>query len=112
MNVTELHAVITNLTEQKNSAYAERNKCVALIAQMAIALGLTAGRWHHEGEEEGWGWIVSVQLPSGWADWHVHDQELLLFENLPIIEREWENYSTEEKYFRVLAAKFKDETTV
>ena len=96
--MTEHEAALT----QKDAAYAERNKCVALIAHMAIALGLTAGRWHHEGEEEGWGWIVSVRLPNGWADWHIPDRELQLLENLPVIEREWESYTTEEKYERVL----------
>lgn len=98
----ELNALITDLVENKDNAYAERNKCVALIARMAIALGLIAGRWYHEGEEEGWGWIVSVQLPSGWADWHIPDHELQVFENLPIIKREWEDYTTQEKYERVL----------
>lgn len=104
----ELHAFITDLVEQKDNAYSERNKCVALIVRMAIALGLKAGRWYHEGEEEGWGWIVCVCLPTGWVDWHVPDSEVSSLEDIPVIEKEWEGYSTDEKYSRVLTA-FRDE---
>ena len=102
----ELHALFVNLTEQKNAAYAERNKCVALAARIAASSGLEAGRWYHEGEEEGWGWIISIHLPTGWADWHVPDSEIGEFSDLPIIQRQWEEYSTKEKYQRVLEARF------
>jgi hypothetical protein len=102
----ELNALITDLVQQKDAAYTERNRCVDLAARMAIALGLKAGRWYHEGEEEGWGWIISIHLSTGWVDWHIPDTEISMFDDLPIIQREWESYSTEEKYLRVLAARF------
>jgi YgiT-type zinc finger domain-containing protein len=102
----ELNALITDLVEEKNGVYDERNKCVILMARMAIALGLKAGRWYHEGEEEGWGWIISILLPTGWVEWHIPNEDIVWCEDLPIIEREWESYATQEKYQRVLEARF------
>jgi hypothetical protein len=106
LNDLELNALVTDLVGAKDAAYQERNMVLAMFSRLAIAHGLTVGRWYHEGEEDGWGWIVSVFLPNGWSDWHIHDRELSWFEHLPIIDREWENYSTEEKYQRVLVAEF------
>jgi hypothetical protein len=103
----ELNAFVTDLVAQKDAAYKERNMVLASYFRLAAAHGEDVGRWFHDGEDEGWGWIVSIRLPTGWADWHIHDSEVAWFEELPVIEREWENYSTEEKYLhRVLPARF------
>lgn len=100
----ELNALITDLVEQKDSVYAERNKCVALIARMALALGLEAGLKEHEGEnwDDDWRNIVFIDLPSGQVSWHIHDSELPLFWFLSEYKGEWDGHTTEEKYRRVI----------
>lgn len=50
----ELNALITDLVENKDNAYAERNKCVALIARMAIKLDLVVGLARHHEEDKDW----------------------------------------------------------
>jgi len=102
----ELNALITDLVAEKNNAYSQRNINASVMARMAIALGLNAGKWFHEGEETGWGWIISVELPTGWVDWHIPDHEIEWFKDLPIIQRTWEDYTNEEKLHRLLSAKF------
>lgn len=102
--LTEYETVFT----QKDAAYAERNKCVALIARMAIALGLRAGLGRHEEEDKSWedDWrnIVFIDLPSGQVSWHIHDSDLPMFEFLPKYHGVWDGHTTEEKYQRVLEA--------
>lgn len=108
LNELELNALITDLVQQKDNAYAERNKCVALIARMAIALGLRAGLGRHEEEDKSWedDWrnIVFVDLSSGQVSWHIHDSDLPMFEFLPQYNGTWDCHTTEEKYQRVLEA--------
>ena len=90
----------------KDGAYAERNKCVALIAQMALAMGLTAGIGRHPEEDETWerDWmnIVFIDLPAGQCSWHIHDSEIPMFSFLPEYAGQWDGHNTEEKYRRVL----------
>lgn len=90
----------------KDGAYAERNKCVALIAQMALAMGLTAGIGVHPEEDTSWesDWrnIVFIDLPSGQVSWHIHDSETEMFMFLPVYPGKWDGHDTEEKYRRVL----------
>lgn len=108
--MTDLNATIVNLTEQKNAAYVERNKCVALVARMAVALGLEAGLGRHEEEDKSWedDWrnIVFIELPTGQVSWHIHDSDLPMFNWLSGYEGGWDGHTTEEKYERVLAARF------
>jgi hypothetical protein len=108
--ITDLHTTIVNLTEQKNAAYAERNKCIVIMARMALALGLEAGLGRHEEEDKDWedDWrnIVFIDLPTGQVSWHIHDSELPLFEWLLQYKCGWDGHTTEEKYQRVLEARF------
>lgn len=101
---------LAELEAARDSAYQERNQCVALIARMAIALGLRAGIGKHEdkpGEkwEEDWRTLVSVDLPTGQASWHFHDSEVALLEGLPPYPGQWDGHGTQEKYRRVNAAR-------
>ena len=106
----ELNALITDLVDRKDNAYAERDKCIALIARMAIALGLEVGLGRHKESDTNWedDWrnIVFVNLPSGQVSWHIHDSELPMFEFLLVYKGQWDGHTTEEKYQRVLAARF------
>lgn len=89
-----------------DTAYTERNRCVALIARMALVLGWQAGIRPHEGDlfDEGWNNVVMVDLPTGQVSWHYHDREAHLFADLPAYAGRWDGHDTPEKYRRVDSA--------
>jgi hypothetical protein len=105
----ELKKQVASLIVTKDAVYEERQKCISLIARMAIALGLTAGLGKHEESDLSWekDWcnIVYIDLPSGQVSWHIHDSDLPLFSFLPSYDRPWDGHSTEEKYNRVTEPK-------
>lgn len=104
--LTEYEAALV----QKDMYLSERNRGVALIARMAIALGLPAGLGRHEEEDKDWDddWrnIVFIDLPTGQVSWHIHDSDLPMFEFLGQYRGQWDGHTTEEKYQRVLKARF------
>jgi site-specific DNA-cytosine methylase len=69
---------LQQMKAQKDGAYLERNRCVALIARMAIAAGLTAGtaRTAIEGWSADWHGCVYVDLPTaqGFPDSYIIDR--------------------------------------
>lgn len=90
-------------------AYRERQQLIALIAKMAMAMGLKAGmRRHVDVEGEIWDGtymnMVYIDLPSGQVSWHIHDSELPLFSFLPPYEKEWDGHTVEEKFRRIREA--------
>jgi hypothetical protein len=93
------------LQYQLDSAYKERNKCVALIAKMAKVLGYSVGMGKHPEEDESWDreWmnIVYIDLPVGQISWHIHDSDLELFSFLSEYDGQWDGHTTEEKYERL-----------
>lgn len=91
---------------RKDAAYLERNRCVALLARMALALGCRAGvaRTAIEGWSEDWHGCVYVDLPTGQASWHFHDSQAELFSGLPAYPGTWDGHSAETKYERVAGA--------
>ena len=94
-----------DLKNAKDGAYLERNKCVALIARMALAMGLKAGRAKTaiEGWSEDWHGCVYIDLPTGQVSWHFHDSHLFLFIDLPKYGGTWDGHDTPEKYRRCAA---------
>lgn len=101
---------VTDLRNRKNAAYAERNRCVALIARMALAMGLRVGvkRTAIEGWSDDWNGCVYIDLPTGQVSWHFHDSQAAWFEALPDYDGDWDGHDTDEKYARVMAAFQKD----
>lgn len=94
------------LTEQKNGAYSERNKCVAALARMALALGWRAGVGQHadvpgESWDADWRTLVAIDLPTGQVTWHFHDSEKPLIEGLPVYAGSWDGHDTPTKYARL-----------
>lgn len=101
-NRIDLIKGINDLDEQKNIAYRERNRCVALIAQMAVQLGLPVGLSDAHEPEEGFVKVLMLDLPSGQVSWHIPNDELHYFEGLPEYDKPWDKHTTERKYFRVV----------
>lgn len=91
------------LRQQKDNAYLERNRCVALIARMARAMGfrVSVTRTAIEGWDEDWHNCVYIQLPTGQVSWHFHDSHMDLFGDLLFRPETWDGHDTEEKYRRV-----------
>lgn len=89
----------------KDTAYAERNQCVAMMAKMALRLGWAAWLGHHDPTDTAWerDWlnIVFIELPTGQVSWHIHDSELPLFGWLPRGGAGWDGHNTEDKYERM-----------
>ena len=97
--LTSSLARIDRLAELKNSAYHERNMCVAALSKL-----FAAHLARHEGDPEwepDWRTIVCIHLPTGQATWHVHDSEVNLFAHLSLAECEWDGHTAEEKYERL-----------
>lgn len=91
---------------RKLEAYEERNRVVALCLRMALALGWKAGVGEHQdvpGEDwdPEWRMLVTVDLPTGQASWHVHDSQKHLFEGLPKYDGTWDGHTTSVKYERI-----------
>lgn len=85
---------------QKDAAYLERNKLVALLASLfPSGIAKTA----IEGWSEDWHGCVYIDFPGFQASWHYHDSQAYLFEHLPPYEGSWDGHTTEEKYENLLA---------
>lgn len=92
---------IRRLTAQKDAAYSERNMVVAALSKLFPS----SLERHPEGEdwEEDWRWIVFIDLPTGQATWHIHDDELGRFDHLGRhAGRKWDGHTTHQKYERLL----------
>lgn len=94
---------VEEMRARKDAAYEERNRVVAVLARMALALGMKAGRtrtaipgWHEE-----WHGCVYIELPCGQASWHFHNSHAHLFDDLPEYAATWDGHTTEEKYTRL-----------
>lgn len=94
------------LKEQKDGAYEERNRCVALVARMLLLLGgqVAVTKTEIEGWSPEWHNCVYMWLPTGQVSWHFHDKHSPLFEGLPRAIAKWDGHDTPKKYARVDAA--------
>lgn len=100
--VAEVVAERNELGTQKDRAYSERNKLVAVLS-MLFPASLERHPEEDTSWEDDWRWIVFIDLPTGQASWHIHDSELPLFEHLPRDSgRAWDGHTTERKYARLL----------
>lgn len=90
------------LEQQKDIAYSERNKLVALISK-CFPSSLERHSETDELWEDDWRWIVFVNLPTGQVSWHIHDSELPLFEHLNMHQgiNKWDGHTTKQKYERL-----------
>lgn len=97
----------TELTQQKNNAYFERNQCVPALCKLALALGYKAGRAIHPKDdlewEDDWRHMVFIDLPTGQVSWHFHDTEVWLIDWMPWYQGAWDGHTTPEKYKRLNA---------
>lgn len=102
--ISQLRREISEMRVSKDAAYEERNRLVAALASLYPA-GLK--RTNIEGWDAEWHGCVYIDLPTGQASWHYHDSQAHLFDGLPPYAGEWDGHTTEEKYCRVAALRFK-----
>lgn len=103
----------TQLVQEKDLAYQERNKMLVLVCRLAMADGFVVGIGEHvracvsgrEGDDwdESWRTVIYIDLPTGQVSWHIHDSEMHLFSFLPKYRGNWDLHTTEEKWDRVLS---------
>lgn len=93
---------ITDLEDQKDAAYEERNRLVAALTKRFPAY-LARHPEYDESWEDDWRWIVFVDLPTGQVSWHIHDSERHRFAHLRVDANRWDGHTTEEKYQRLEA---------
>lgn len=105
--VAALEEKVRELERQKDGAYEERDKLVALLSKVFPA-------WlerHPDADttwDNDWRWIVFLNIPDQ-VSWHIHDSELWMFDHLERKEgNSWDGHTTPEKYARCqLAARTK-----
>ena len=76
--------------------YAERDRLVAALSKVFPSYLADASD-----AEPGWSSVVTIDLPTGQASWHVPDRELSWFAHLPRAANTWDGHTTEEKYDRL-----------
>ena len=78
----------------KDAAYEERNRLVALLASM-FPSGIARTdipNWLPE-----WHGCVYIDLPCGQCSWHYHDSHAHLFAHLPPYTKPWDGHTTDQK---------------
>jgi len=93
--------------KDKDLAYRERNKLVALLTKFFPSfLVKEADNYLNFYNIH---WIVYLETPKGQLSWHIPDLDLFLFEGVRRMETYiWDGHTTEEKYQRLLQLEKKD----
>lgn len=82
-------------TRLVDTAYRERNMLVAYLSKLYPS---GVKKTVIEGWDECWHNCVYIDLPTGQASWHFHDNDKDLFDHLTEYPFEWNGHTTEEKY--------------
>lgn len=91
------------LVEANELIYAERDHCVAALMRAWRTFGITVGITEDPNAEDEWKHVVVAEIPTGQVSWHVHDDELSLFEGLTEYTRPREEDDPSTTYERLLA---------
>jgi hypothetical protein len=103
--IEDVRSQLAQMEEVKDGAYEERNMVVAALAKCfpsgtaKTAIEGWAPEWHN---------CVYIDLPTGQASWHYHDDHAPLFADLPPYKGKWDGHSTPAKYTRLAALKLWD----
>lgn len=94
---------VAKLSVQKDCAYLERDRLVAALSKVWPSR-LARHPDEDESWDDDWRWIVFIDLPTGQASWHIHDDELPMFAHLDRVDgNPWDGHTTDEKYARLAA---------
>lgn len=95
LEIERLKAERDHQKKNKDEAYLERNKLVALLASL-FPSGIK--RTSIEGWSPEWHGCVYINFPWGQASWHYHDSQAHLFDRLPPYSGDWDGHTTAQKY--------------
>jgi hypothetical protein len=102
-NIYALQRALNEAVKTKDTAYAERDKCLVLMALLAQRIGLKVGMGidpKADGPE--WASVLFVDLPAGQVSWHIHFGETHWFYFVGAYDGKWDEHTTDEKYRRVM----------
>lgn len=103
MDYTNLDDAMHDLVAAKDNAYAERDRCLVLMALMAQRLGLKVGMGiDPKADSPEWASVLFIDLPAGQVSWHIHESETSWFYFVGAYDGEWDQHTTDEKYRRVM----------
>jgi hypothetical protein len=91
----------------KDAAYTERNRLVAALAHIGLAVGWRVGlrKTDIEGWDPEWHNCVWFSTGAGQLSWHFHDSDAPLFADIPAWDGPaWDGHTTPEKYQRLAEA--------
>lgn len=94
-----LEGTVLELEKQKNTAYKERNLLVSLLSKIYPSY-LCKDKSEFVVKE--WENIVFIILPTGQTSWHIHEDELNMFNHLEYKDNDWDGHNNELKYERIL----------
>jgi len=86
--------------EDKDGAYTERNRVVALLSAIYPS-HLCTHDPNDTAWEDDWRTIVCIHSPEGQLTWHLHYSHVPLFDHLEMEHTHWDGHTTEEKYRRI-----------
>lgn len=98
-----IEGIVREVTEterkSRERAFYERNQLVSALTKLFPSYRSI----HMDTENMGKSWtnIVYVELPTGQASWHIHDDDLVFFEHLQLKANNWDGHTTAEKYNRL-----------
>jgi len=95
---------IEKLKKEKDRAYWERNQLVSALSK--IHMSHLAKHPKDEEWEDDWRTIVvmypySKEKGAPQITWHIHDNDIPMFDHLDYRVFEWDGHDTEEKYRRL-----------
>ncbi len=99
----EFAGLVEKLITDKDQAYKERNKMLAVLCHVLLQQGCCIGLGKHEGEnwDDNWLNVVFIELPTGQVSWHIHDSEMPMFDFLSEHDFKWDGHTTDEKWERL-----------
>ena len=100
--ITRLRERVRELEAERDGAYNERNRLVALLAAIMPS---AKTRTNIPGWDPAWDGCIFIELPTGQASWHYHEREAELFDHVTERHVEWDGHSTAQKYERIAACR-------
>lgn len=88
-----VNELIRDAEGEERKAYKDRNAVVSVLTKLFPAYLC----------EDGVGYAVTVELPSGQVGWHILDEDLHMFIHLKIKQNNFDGHSNEEKEQRLLS---------